>query len=229
MGDAHQPKKETVRITLPPPPRSNGGESGDTVRIHLPPPPGIGNASAPQPTKPLPRPPAAPLIARPPAITSSAAPVRPPTITPSAAATSAGKTLPPPMPPRPRVLPPAPRVLPPTASANVSAAPSHYPGSASQSGPKKETARISILPEPTVPTSTAVKMSKTQPLLMVPSAQPAVTTLPVKSSVTRPLVSPTPPAPAAVDRAAIPLPLVWAAFGISAVALLIQIWNYFSS
>jgi hypothetical protein len=45
------------------------------------------------------------------------------------------------------VLPPAPRVTPPpTPASGVSAAPSNYPGSAAQGGPKKETARISILP-----------------------------------------------------------------------------------
>lgn len=106
----------------------------------------------------------------------------------------------------------------------MSAPPANYPSSAGTNGPKKETARIAILPEATGPVPT-VKMSKTQPLIATPLAatqatrplpRPAITTTSTRATT----------APATVD--ALPTPLLWAACGMSAVALLIQIWNYFA-
>ncbi len=258
MSDASEPKKETVRITLPP--RANS-ESGDTARIDLPttPPlkPGPGapkQAAAPVPPRP-PKPVARPPMSRPPMPTpSSSAPVRPPKFTPAAGRPVWPPSAPPlppnapsgaasaedaaegaetapvpprPMPPRPRVLPPAPRVQPPTAPASgVSAAPANYPGSAPQTGPRKETARISTLPE-SPPRAPAVKMGKTQPLLTVPS--PIGTGAPVitRNAIDQSNVAPVVVTPSCID--AIPMPLFWAAFIISAVALIIQIWNYFGS
>ena len=70
------------------------------------------------------------------------------------------------MPPKPRVLPPPPRVIPP--AGGVTAAPSSYAGSGGQVAPKKETARINILPEPATPRAPTVKMTKTQPLITAP-------------------------------------------------------------
>jgi len=80
-------------------------------------------------------------------------------------------------------------------------------------GPKKETARITILPKPAPSTAPAINMTKTQPLLMQPPAggQPApviITSKPI----------------ARLDT--IPRPLCWALLGISAAIFLIQIWNY---
>ncbi|HEX8898330.1 MAG TPA: hypothetical protein VF751_06510, partial [Chthoniobacterales bacterium] len=77
--------------------------------------------------------------------------------------------------------------------------------------PKKETARISVLPRPAP--APAINMPKTQRLLVHPAGtiQPAPVVITSK---------PFPPADA------IPRPLCWALLGISAVIFLIQIWNY---
>jgi hypothetical protein len=75
-----------------------------------------------------------------------------------------------------------------------------------------------MLPEPVSPRGSTVKMKKTQPLLTVPPEQAAAARVQI--------AAPRPPLPSpSVDS--IPMPLVWAAFGISLVTLLIQIWNYF--
>lgn len=226
MADQSEPKKETVRITLPPPPGSSppgNGDSRETVRINVASPADEEVAPARDPTRKFPLPP------RPPAFPSSAnsavrppaPPAVPPKAPPPAAPAGQQNTLP----PRPRVLPPLKRVLPPAKSA-VTAAPVQYPGSAAQSAPKKETARINILPEPSrAPT---VKMSKTQPLLTVPAPAAPTTAAPVA----RPAITPqSAPAKLAVPAslAGAPVILLWIACALSAVALLIQIWNYFAS
>lgn len=248
MNDPVGPKKETVRITLPP--RVRPGESRETVRINMPPKPVATGSPAQSP--PRPPPPGSPLRAAaglpplpapPPPLVSAAAPVRPPVLTrspppppppvappvsavivaESAAPLPETPTIPaapPPMPPRPRVLPPPPRVPPSIVPGPGSVAPAIYPGSASH-GPKKETARISILPQPVARPSPTVKMTKTQPLLTVPQAN--IHSAPVT------MAAPTAPAFAAKSFDAIPLPICWTIFGISAVTLLIQIWNYFAS
>ncbi len=125
------------------------------------------------------------------------------------------------MPPRPRVLPPPPRVLPPVAPGSVTAAPAIYPGSVAHAGPKKETARISILPQPPAPHAPTVKMTKTQPLQTVP--QMNIHSAPVT------VAAPAEPTAAAISFDAVPLPICWTIFGISAVTLIIQIWNYFAA
>ena len=249
MSDPEGPKKETVRITLPP--RVRPGESRETVRVNMPPRPAANGTPAQSP--PRPPPPGSPLRSAPPSppspappplqSVSSAAPLRPPVLTrtpppplpPSpvvpppvpvvlaAAATPVPETpvilaAPPPMPPRPRVLPPPPRVPPSVTSGSVSAAPAIYPGSVAHPGPKKETARISILPQPAARPSPTVKMTKTQPLLTVPqanihSARVTVTADTARESVTTSFDS-------------IPLPICWTIFGISTVILLIHIWTY---
>ncbi len=86
-------------------------------------------------------------------------------------------------------------------------------GSSVNRGPKKETARISILPRPTAPTAPTINMTKTQPLLIhpagaTPSAPVVITSKPV----------------APVD--AISRSLGWALLAVSAMIFLIQIWNY---
>ncbi|MBA2433278.1 MAG: hypothetical protein H0V56_14385 [Chthoniobacterales bacterium] len=140
------------------------------------------------------------------------------------------------MPPRPRVLPPPPRVIPPGSSpGSVSSAPSNYPGGAGQSGPKKETARISILPEPATP-APAVKMTKTQPLITAPAPKvhsAPVTVAPRAAGSLPATISPITPTPAPASTGSIldelehiPLPVCWAILGVSAVILIIQIWNY---
>ena len=263
MGDLNEPKKETVRISLPPPP-STPPENGDTVRITVPSQaatPGAAPAAAPAPAPkravpPTPAPSSAPVarppMARSPMPTPSGTAVRPPPYRPPgapqsspaapppraapaykpetgapASGTAATAPAPAAMPPRPRVLPPPPRIIPPSKPAgSVSAAPSNYPGSG-HSGPKKETARISILPEPAAAPG-AVKMAKTQPLMAAPP--PKVQSAPVSSI--KPAAGPVPSfaAPSILDSLdAVPVPIAAVIFGISAVALLIQIWNYFGS
>jgi hypothetical protein len=69
-------------------------------------------------------------------------------------------------------------------------------------------------------------MTKTQPLLNVPL--PAAATQRFAQSTITPLPAAGPAARRhQIDE--IPMPLLWAACGISAVALIIQIWNYFVS
>jgi hypothetical protein len=133
------------------------------------------------------------------------------------------------------VLPPPPRVIPPAKpSSSVSAAPSHYPGSGSEAGPKNETARIGILPPPSAiaAAAPAVRMSKTQPLLAAPPAK--VHSAPV--STIKPAIFPATAAPAAAPSSSIfealdmvPTPVAAILCTISGVTLLIQIWNYFGS
>jgi hypothetical protein len=78
--------------------------------------------------------------------------------------------------------------------------------------PKKETARISVLPRPTPTAAPAINMTKTQPLLIHPAGTAPVAPVVITSK------------PLAVD--AIPRSLAWGLLGVSAVIFLIQIWNY---
>jgi hypothetical protein len=83
--------------------------------------------------------------------------------------------------------------------------------------PKKETARIAVLPDP--PAKPAVQMKKTQPLIDLPKIEtPSTTTTvtPAAQSDTK----------TAIEQ--IPMPLCWALVGASAAILILQIWNYLS-
>jgi hypothetical protein len=154
----NEPKKETVRITLPPRPVDDPGS--ETARIKLP--------------------------ARPPANGS-------------------------------------PEINAPLASA-ASAAPSSYPGSARvRAEPKKETARISVLPDPPAPPRRpkTVKMTKTQPLITAPEmAAPAVPIRVARSTTSASDVM--------QALTSVPLPFCWALLGISALLFILQIWIYLS-
>ncbi|HEX8078493.1 MAG TPA: hypothetical protein VF511_11810 [Chthoniobacterales bacterium] len=196
-----EPKKETVRIALPPRPEAAGAASAEkreTARIVLPS-----------------RTPVSPIRRLPPKITplpasgtsqaeSTVLPRRPPVVSPNVSP----------------LLQPLPK--PPGVQTNDSGAPlrpirpARDESSAApsiQPGPKKETARIGVLPRPTPTAAPAINMTKTQPLLIQPAASTPVTPVVITS---RPL--------APVE--AIPRPLCWALFGISAAIFLIQIWNY---
>lgn len=81
--------------------------------------------------------------------------------------------------------------------------------------PKKETARITVFPDP--PTKPTVEMKKTQPLIDLPA---------VKTPTTRVTVSPAPQPVSRIDENL--MPLCWTLFAVSAATLLIQIWNYLS-
>ena len=131
MSESNGPKKETVRITLPPRPPARGlgvgvresrgtnapaapgDPSGPPRKIPPPPPPARRLPPPPPPAKnrtadslprSIPLPPAAPLPAFSPTPAPPASNDTPPRATPSVI----------PMPPRPRILPPPPRIIPPS-------------------------------------------------------------------------------------------------------------------
>jgi hypothetical protein len=89
------------------------------------------------------------------------------------------------------------------------------PFAATSPGPKKETTRIAVLPDPRPKASPVVQMTKTQPLSTMPEITPQ----------SAPLTVPTKDTSVIVD--AIPMPLCWTLLGVSTVILIIQIWNYF--
>jgi hypothetical protein len=205
-----EPKKETVRIALPPrpdqsPSPSNGGQR-DTARIVLPS-----------------RTPVAPLRRLPPKIAplpSSDSPAEPPTVSlrrppiaPPVSPAASPLLQPLPKPPGPEIgeessaVPPARDEV----AFQGDSAPSIHPG------PKKETARISVLPKPSPAPAPAVNMTKTQPLLIRPAAS-VVQSVPV-------VISSKPYDPIA----AIPKSYCWGLFGIAALIFLIQIWNFLVS
>ena len=86
-------------------------------------------------------------------------------------------------------------------------------------GPKKETARIALMPEPPVRPAPAVQMKKTQPLIPMPQITPQSASI---------AVAPTEKAKGSATMDAIPMPTCWTLLGVSAVILIIQIWTYFS-
>jgi hypothetical protein len=188
-----EPKKETVRIALPPRPEQAGSvpsaEKRETARIVLP------TRTPITPIRRLP-PKITPMpAAEAPAETPTILPRRPPTIAP----TNTSPLLQP--------LPKPPGVENENAAIPAAASPSVH------RGPKKETARISVLARPTPTPAPAINMTKTQPLVVHPTA--GVPTAPV-------IITSKPLAPFDV----IPRPLCWALLGISALIFLIQIWNY---
>lgn len=199
-----EPKKETVRIALPPRPEHASAASGeakrDTARIVLP-------SRAPVSGPRLP-PKIAPVAKSEQVAEPSALPLRrPPVISPSSKLSSP-LLQPLPKPPGPPQQSPSSGLLRPTPIREENGSPPSTNG-----GPKKETARISVLPRPTPQALPAINMTKTQPLLFHPptgiTSAPAVIT-------SRPLPRVEP----------IPRSLCWALFAVSTVIFLIQIWNY---
>jgi len=195
-----EPKKETVRIALPPrpdqsPAPSNGGR--DTARIVLP------SRTPVAPVRRLPPkiaslPPAEPAAESPPIV------LRRPPIAPLQSAASSILLQPLPKPPGQQT----------SAETGATITPlAPLASSSVQPGPKKETARISILPKPISAPKPAVNMTKTQPLLIRPA--PGMQPAPV-------IIAPKP-----VDAfEAIPRSFCWGLFGIAALIFLIQILNY---
>ena len=200
-----EPKKETVRIALPPRPPTMPPASvtkNDTVRIVFP-------SRTPV---------AAPLRRVPPKITplpasdtasepSAISPRRPPLANPESTAVSP-LLRPLPKPPGPPVSDASQATTTPLPAVSES-----QPSGSSERGPKKETARISVLPRPAPVDKPAINMTKTQPLLIHPATgvQPA----PV-------IISSKPLDPFEL----LPRSFCWALFGIAAFIFLIQIWNY---
>jgi len=210
MAEPNEPKKETVRITLPP---RRGDvvtpQDDDTTRINLP---GRPPMSEPPPTSaplvpkpgnvPIPRPPVSQVpLPKPPVASVPVPPTFAPPPPPPAAV---------PPPPPPAAQTPVPRPMGTAAASPAAAAPATTPLA-------KETARISILPDP--PKPGPVKMSKTQRLVI---------------STATPVVPPTAPvtiAPAAAPQPvidSIPTSLCWGLVLVSAAILIIEIWNYIS-
>ena len=110
--------------------------------------------------------------------------------------------------------------LPPSSGASQTAAmrapePVAAPPSPLSPGPKKETARITVLPDPPK-SSGSVQMKKTQPLISMPETRAPVTPVTVA------------PVASQTKLDAIPMSLCWALVGVSAAILLIQIWTYLS-
>ncbi len=195
MADPNEPKKETVRIVLPPQepvakPSDTNTRSRDTVRIQLP-----ARQSAnkvPHQAPEAPKPPARAFV--------------PPSLFASPEASSV----------------PSPGLAPAILSAHEHAL---DPGSVSAApesvspGPKKETARVPVMPEPRVMPAPAVEMKKTQPLIAMPQITPQSPSM---------AVTPTEKGEERATVNAIPMPICWALLGASAVILIIQIWTYFS-
>jgi hypothetical protein len=94
------------------------------------------------------------------------------------------------------------------------APPSEY-GLATE-GPKKETARVASPEELASKPSPAIQMKKTQPLFTMPD------------TAERPVVPLTVTSDTPMAAEGIPLPLCWTVLAVSALILIIQIWNYFS-
>jgi len=86
---------------------------------------------------------------------------------------------------------------------------------ASSPGPKKETARVAVLPD-LRPKASPTVQKKTQPLITMPESTPPSAPLTVATNNTSVMVD------------AIPMRLCWTLLGVSTVILIIQIWNYFS-
>jgi hypothetical protein len=203
MADPKEPKKETVRITLPtrPPnqPPATGSEGRDTAQIDLAGP--QSNDAAPlSPTVPS-RAPPRPSLAQTPLPPAPAQRVAPPPLSrpvppplPSGGSASGAVASPPSS---------APKVPPPPAPVPLGP------------GPKKETARISVLPVSAARATPSVEMKKTQPLVTMPAPTPQAAPLTVAPGTTQPIAD------------EIPISVCWALLGVSAVILIIQIWNYF--
>ncbi|MEY2559985.1 MAG: hypothetical protein QOG51_400, partial [Verrucomicrobiota bacterium] len=169
-----EPKKETVRIALPPKAdqasASQNAPKRDTTRIVLPSrtPPAPVRRSPPTFTS---SPSAAASTPEPPVVSLRRPPVSAPSIS-----TSSPLLQPLPKPPGPVATPDSSMATPATAPSRDGNGNGPVIQSASplQPGPKKETARIRILPRPAA-TGPSVNMTKTQPLLVRPATtiQPA--------------------------------------------------------
>jgi hypothetical protein len=190
MADPTEPKKETVRIALPLQPVAKQ--------------PGTATHSRDTVRIQLP-------LRQP----SNNAPVRSPTEPsvppkPPAAPSPPPPTVFSPEPPTKVSMPePGPGIPPP-----VSAAPD-----LTSPGPKKETARIPLMPEPPARPAPAVQMKKTQPLIAMPHITPQSASI---------AVAPTEKGEGSAMMDAIPMSICWTLLGVSAVILIIQIWTYFS-
>jgi hypothetical protein len=169
----------------------------ETVRVGvpLPPanPPGAGNESRDAAGINLPAHPPSTVPAPPAGSPDCAKVVNPPRFSP-------------PSPPSPVFSPKPPTASHPMASSSVASSPE----------PKKETARITVPPDPRPKTLPTVQTKKAQSLIAMPESTPQSAPLTVATKDTSAMVD------------AIRMPLCWTLLGVSTVILIIQIWTYFS-
>ena len=125
-------------------------------------------------------------------------------------------TRPPVRPAPPAAPPPPPPAATPPAPASELKKETARVGAPSTPVQMKKTQRVEDMPEPSAQSSTPVQMKKTQPLVTMPEVTPPPSV---------PLTVTSEPAPAVEP---IPGPLCWAVLGVSALILIVQIWNYFS-
>ena len=216
MAEADEPKKETTRINLPPRRGEVAGpQDDDTVRINLP--------SRPPTSEPPPT--SAPLVPTPGNVPIPRPPIsQSPIPKPPMPGATVPRTVPPPPPPVVTTPPPVPPVAktplprPMGAASSSEPAPAPVPAPPPSSALTKETARISVLPDPPKPAA-QVKMSKTQPLITAATTPVAPLTAPVK-------IAPAAAAQPVIES--IPISLCWGLLLVSAAILIIEIWNYIS-
>ena len=204
MAETNEPKKETVRIKLPPSQSAGAGNSNgsqrETVRINLPSrAPGDPSTSsqiaapASGPVLPglgqVPKPPSFP-------VPSIAEPDPSPLHSPSIVESTVDSPL---------IPPPAPTVGQKTLPAAITP---------TRAAPKKETARITMAAEPR-PAKATVKMSKTQPLITAPDPNLEAAPISIEPSPGNAIES-------------IPVLFGWALVAVSALVFIIQVWTYFS-
>ena len=209
MAEMKEPKKETVRITLPPRlPDEVTAEEAPAPRINLP-------------NRPPVRPPPPPIFGKPISPVEDEAIATP--VAPSPSATPPRPVRPPDAPPfsNPELNPALPAEPPGSSIPSAIAPPGSSLGSQpalpeaesrrTRPGPRKETARVASRESPMKAT---VRLSSIQP-----GAAPlaGVVRGPRGTEVT---------APALLD--VIPRSFCWALLGVSALSLLIQLWIYFS-
>jgi hypothetical protein len=142
--------------------------------------------------------------------------VSPPPSSPSSGAAESRETVRIHLPTRPPAnAPSAPVDLPSVARAAAAA----MPAPIMTPSPKKETARITVLPDPQP--KPAVQMKKTQPLIDLPAME-----APASTVTLTPEPAPKPQPQVRIDQ--IPMPLCWTLLGVSGAILILQIWNYVS-
>jgi hypothetical protein len=193
MADPNEPKKETVRIVLPlqePVAKPSGTNTRSRDTVRIQLPAHQSAYKLPHQPPDAPKPPARAFV--------------PPSLFTSPEASSVPS-------PGPAILS-APEPAPDPSS--VSAAPESI-----SAGPKKETARVPVMPEPRAMPAPAVEMKKTQPLIAMPQIASQSTSIAVAS---------TGKAEESAMISAIPMPICWALLGVSTVILIIQIWTYLS-
>jgi hypothetical protein len=161
MADSNEPKKETTRIVLSPPPAGKPPDpsikSRDTVRIQLPSREPLGKPPLPTSIEPQ------------------------PTTKPAGQDVAATQFFQPP----PPLSPPSPP-KPPAVSVPLPASVTPAPDSPS-SGPRKETVRIPLTSDPSSRSLPTVQMKKTQPLIAMPVGAPQSPSIAVASAEKNPM------------------------------------------